>query len=277
MQNADRYDLTGKVSIITGGTKGIGAAIAERFASGGARVVISSRTAKDVDRKVAELNDRFGTDTPIAAGMACAIEEKSELRTLVDLALDRFGTVTTLAANACGMAWLGPSIEMPDDQMDFQFLSVFKSKLWLVNMVIPEMVRAGGGSVIFTGSGSAQETTTERSVYACMRSAELHLMRNLAAEHGPAGVRFNAISPGLIETFSSGPIFAKTDVREALAAAVPLRRTGTADEIASAAAFLASESSAFTTGLVITVDGGRLLKAKEKVLTAVYGDDRRAH
>src|ERR1700761_2114954 len=110
MQNADRYDLTGKVSIITGGTKGIGAAIAERFASGGARVVISSRTAEDVERVVADLNARFGGGAPIAAGIACAIEEKAELRALVDLALERFGTITTLAANACGMAWLGPSI-----------------------------------------------------------------------------------------------------------------------------------------------------------------------
>jgi 3-oxoacyl-[acyl-carrier protein] reductase len=272
----DSHSLSDKVAIITGATKGMGAAIAERFAADGARVVISSRTVEDVDRAVADLNARYGRGGVIAVGARCVIEDKADLQGLVDLALKTWGTITTLVCNACGLPWLGDATAMPDDQLDFQFLTVFKSKFWLVNMALPSMIAAGGGSIIFISSGSAFESTTERSVYACMRAAELHYIRNLAAEFGASGVRANAISPGLIKTFSSEPLFANEEVRKSLAASVPLHRTGTADEIANAAAFLASEASSFTTGAVLPVDGGRLIKAREKVLTKVYGDDSRA-
>lgn len=272
--NGDRYDLSGKVAIITGATKGMGWAIAERFAADGAKVVLSSRTAADVAAAVADINARYGKSETVAVGAACEIERKEDLQAIVDLALASFGAITTVVCNACGMPWIGATRDMPDDQMDFQFLTVFKSKLWLINMVVPSMIAAGGGSIIVTSSGSAQESTTERNVYSCMRSAEQHLVRNIAAEYGDVGIRANAISPGLIETFSSRPLFANDAVRESLAASVPLNRTGTADEIAAAAAFLASESSSFTTGLVLPVDGGRLIKAKPKVLTKVYSDSR---
>jgi NAD(P)-dependent dehydrogenase (short-subunit alcohol dehydrogenase family) len=269
-------DLQGKVAIVTGATKGMGAAIAERFAAGGARVVISSRTAQDVERKVEDLNARHGGGQTIAVGARCVIEDKADLAAIVELALQRFGKITTLVANACGMAWLGASSDMPDDQLDFQFLTVFKSKFWLVNLALPSMIAAGGGSIVFIGSGSAFEATSERNVYAAMRAAEVAYARNLAAEHGAANIRANVISPGLIRTFSSGPLFANEEVRAGLAASVPLRRTGEAEEIAAAAAFLASDTSSFTTGLVLPVDGGRLINARPKTLTKVYGADTRA-
>ncbi|MDB5446060.1 MAG: 3-oxoacyl-[acyl-carrier protein] reductase [Phenylobacterium sp.] len=268
----DRYDLSGKVAVVTGATKGMGRAIAERFAQSGARVVISSRTAEDVRRVTDELNARYGQDGPVAVGDTCVIEDKADLQKIVDLAVSTFGGLTTLVCNACGMPWLGASEEMRDEEIDFQFLTVFKSKMWLVNAALPALLEAEGAAVVFISSGSAFETTTERNVYACMRAAELHYMRNIAAEYGPR-VRVNAISPGLIETFSAAPLFADEAVRRKIAASVPLNRTGLPEEIASAVAFLASESSAFTTGTVLPVDGGRLLKAKEKVLTQVYKAD----
>jgi 3-oxoacyl-[acyl-carrier protein] reductase len=269
-------DLAGKIAVITGATKGMGRAIAERFCAGGAKVVVSSRTAAEVRDLVDALNARYGgADGPVAAGDTCVIEDKADLEKIVALAVSSFGGLTTVVANACGMAWLGASHEMPDPQIDFQFLTVFKSKMWLVNAALPALMAAEAASVIFIGSGSAFETTTERNVYSCMRAAELQYMRNIAAEYGPQ-VRVNAISPGLIETFSSAPMFANEAVRRKIAASVPLNRTGLPEEIAQAAAFLASEASAFTTGMVLPVDGGRLLKAKEKVLTEVYGGSSRA-
>ena len=268
----DHYDLSGKVAVITGATKGMGRAIAERFAQSGARVVVSSRTAEDVRRATDELNARYGKAGPVAVGDTCVIEDKADLQKIVDLAVSTFGGLTTLVCNACGLPWLGASKEMPDEAIDFQFLSVFKSKMWLVNAALPALRQAESASIVFIGSGSAFETTIERNVYAAMRAAELHYMRNIAAEYGPQ-VRVNAISPGLIETFSAAPLFANEAVRRKIAASVPLNRTGLPQEIAAAAAFLASESSAFTTGMVLPVDGGRLLHAKEKVLSEVYKAD----
>jgi len=195
---------------------------------------------------------------------------------LVAQALARFGGLTTVVANACGLPWLGASDTMPDDQLDHQFVTVFKSKVWLVNAALPPLIASGAGSIVFIGSGSAMETTTERNIYSCMRAAELQYMRNIAAEFGPRGVRINAISPGLIETFSSAPVFANEGVRAALAASMPLRRTGRAEEIAAAATFLASDSSGYTTGTLLPVDGGRLLRPQPKVLSEVYKGDSRA-
>jgi len=265
--------LAGKVAIITGATKGMGAAMADLFAAEGARVVLSARTAADVEAKAAELNARYGGGEIIAIGRACEIERKDDLQAVVDLALSTWGKVTTLVCNACGMPWIGPTAAMPDDQVDFQFLTVFKSKFWLVNMVLPSMIAEGDGAIVFISSGSAFESTAERNVYSCMRLAELHFARNIAAEYGPQGIRINSISPGLIETHSSAPIFANDEAREFMAASVPLHRTGKASEIASAALFLASDAGSFTTGHVLPVDGGRLIKAKEKMLTKVYGED----
>lgn len=271
-----QYDLDGKVAIITGATKGMGAEIAERFAASGAKVVISSRTAADVQAKVDELNARYGQGQVIAVGDTCVIEDKADLQKIVDLALATWGKVTTLVCNACGMSWLGSSKDMPDDQADFQFLTVFKSKFWLVNMCLPSMLEAGAGAIVFISSGSASEATSERTVYACMRAAEQHYIRDLTCEFGAAGIRANAISPGLIKTFSSAPLFAHGASQGTLGADVPLRRTGTVEEIASAAAFLASDASSFTSGMVLNVDGGRLIGARPNRLSQVYGADDRA-
>ncbi|MDB5446246.1 MAG: 3-oxoacyl-[acyl-carrier protein] reductase [Phenylobacterium sp.] len=276
MTSNDRYDLAGQIAIITGATKGIGRAIADRFAASGAKVVISSRSAEDVQALVEELNGRYGAGGQVAVGDSCVIEDKADLQKIVELAQATFGGLTTLVCNACGLAWLGATHEMPDEQMDYQFLTVLKSKIWLVNLALPALMTANGASVVFIGSGSAFETTIERNIYSAMRAAELQYMRNIAAEYGPH-IRVNAISPGLIETFSSAPLFADDAVRRKIAASVPLNRTGAPEEIAAAAAFLASDSSAFTTGTVLPVDGGRLLKAKEKLLTQVYKGDSRAN
>jgi NAD(P)-dependent dehydrogenase (short-subunit alcohol dehydrogenase family) len=271
MMTADTFHLKDKVAIVTGSTKGMGRAIVERFAADGARVVVSSRNADEAAAVAAELNGRYGKGRVVAVSRRCVIEDKADLQAVVELAVDSFGKVTTLVCCASALPWLGPSREMPDEAVDFQFLSVFKSKFWLSNMCIPSMIESGGGSIIYISSGSTHEATSERSVYACMRAAELQLMKNIAAEFGAQNIRINAIWPGLIRTFSSEPLFKNASAAQTAAARAPMRRNGEPEEIAQATAFPASDASSFTTGAVIPVDGGRSIHATQSMLTPVYG------
>lgn len=272
-----RHDMSGKVAIIIGGTQGMGAGTAELLASRGAQVMISSRTAGDCRAMADSLNARFGDGGIIAGAHAGDLQHKADLQAIVDATLAQFGSITTLVLAPTIRPYFGRSSEMPDDEIDAQFLYIFKSRFWISNLCVPAMVQAGGGSVVFIGSGSAFEATAERNVYACARAAEVQLMRNFAAEHGRDNVRFNLISPGLIDSSGAQALFQDADVLRSFTDRLPMQRHGHVWEIAEAAAFLASDASAFTTGAVIPVDGGRNLHATASMLTSAFAaekDDR---
>jgi 3-oxoacyl-[acyl-carrier protein] reductase len=264
----DRFDLSGCVAIITGATQGMGAACAERFAASGARLMLTSRSEGPLAEKAAELNARFGDNVAIAK--AGDIADKAHLKAMVELTLSRFGRITTLLCSPSIRPWIGPSIETPDEVLEEQLTYIFKSRFWLSSMVIPHMIAAGGGSLIYMGSGSPFESTTERSSATIARAAELQMMKNFAAEFGRNNVRANIVAPGMINSSGSQALFNHPNGAERIAG-LPMRRGGRTDEIAAAAAFLASDASSFTTGAVIPVDGGRLLHAVDGMLTGAYG------
>jgi NAD(P)-dependent dehydrogenase (short-subunit alcohol dehydrogenase family) len=265
----DRFDLTGRIAIVTGGTQGMGAACAERFVASGARIVITSRTEAALAEKAAELNKTYGRGEDVVAFKAGDLADKVHLRGLVDLALERFGGVTTLLCAPSIRPWMGSSIDTPDEVLDEQLTYIFKSRFWLSGMIIPHMMAAGGGSLIFIGSGSPFESTTERSSQTIARAAELQMMKNFAAEFGRYNVRANIIAPGMVNSSGSQSLF--NHLNGALRIqTLPMRRAGRTDEIAAVAAFLASDASSFTTGAIIPVDGGRLLHAVDGILTPAY-------
>jgi 3-oxoacyl-[acyl-carrier protein] reductase len=270
----DKFDLQGKVAIIIGGTKGMGLASAERFASSGAKLMISSRSAADADAVAADLNARYGKGSVIAVGMAGDMARRVDLQAIVDATVSRFGKITTLVASPTVRPWFGSAIDMPDDEIDEQFLYIFKSRFWIGSMCIREMRKSGGGSIIFIGSGSAFEATGERSIYACLRAAEVKLVHNFAAEFGKDNIRVNIISPAMINSSGAQALFADPKVREEFSSRLPMQRHGEVEEIASAITFLASEASSFTTGAVIPVDGGRNLHAQPSRLSGHYTPDK---
>jgi NAD(P)-dependent dehydrogenase (short-subunit alcohol dehydrogenase family) len=267
----DHFDLSGRVAIVTGATQGMGAACAERFAASGARLVLTSRTAQALEAAADDLNRRFGNGQEIAVPLAGDIGQKGHLQALVDLALARFGSVTTLLCSPTIRPWIGRSIDTPDAVLEEQLTYIFKSRFWLAGMAIPHMIAAGGGSLIFIGSGSVFEATTERSSGTICRAAEWQMMKNFAAEFGRNNVRANIIAPGMIDSVGSKALFESPAGAKRIAE-LPMRRGGRTDEIAAVAAFLASDSSSFTTGAVIPVDGGRLLHAVDGMLTQAYGE-----
>ncbi len=266
----DRFDLTGRVAIITGATQGMGAACAERFAASGARLVLTSRSEGDLAARAAELNAAYGQGETIAVFKAGDLADRPHLKGLADLALERFGKITTLLCSPSIRPWIGRSIDTPDDELEAQLTYIFKSRFWLSSQVIPKMIEAGGGSLIYIGSGSPFESTTERSTSTIARAAELQMMKNFAAEFGRNNVRANIIAPGMVNSSGSRQLFEHRNGAQRIAG-LPMRRGGRTDEIAAAAAFLASDASSFTTGAVLPVDGGRLLHAVDGMLTEPYG------
>jgi NAD(P)-dependent dehydrogenase (short-subunit alcohol dehydrogenase family) len=266
----DRFDLSGRVAIVTGATQGMGEACADRFAASGARLVITSRSEAALAAKAAELNGRYGAGEAIAVTKAGDLADKPHLAGLVELAITRFGKVTTLLCSPSIRPWIGPSIETPDEVLDEQLTYIFKSRFWLSSMAIPHMIAAGGGSLIYIGSGSPFESTTERSSSTIARAAEVQMMKNFAAEFGRNNVRANIVAPGMVNSSGSRKLFDHPNGAQRIAG-LPMRRGGRPDEIASAAAFLASDASSFTTGAVIPVDGGRLLHAVDGMLTGAFG------
>jgi NAD(P)-dependent dehydrogenase (short-subunit alcohol dehydrogenase family) len=155
--------------------------------------------------------------------------------------------------------------------IDEQLLYVLKSRFWLTSLAIPHMIVGGGGSIVYIGSGSVFEATSERSFNTIARAGEWQMMKNFAAEFGPNNIRVNIIAPAMVESSGSQALFASTAGKERIAK-LPLRRGGTTNEVAMAAAFLASEASSFTTGAVLPVDGGRLLHANDPILSQQEND-----
>ncbi|KCZ94260.1 SDR family NAD(P)-dependent oxidoreductase [Hyphomonas johnsonii] len=268
--SATKFGLEGKVAIITGATDGMGAAAADLFAASGAKLVISARTSDKLEAKAEQLNAQFGRAHSIAIPVAGDLGDKACLQALVGAAVRQFGALTTLLCSPTVRPWIGASIDTPDHVLDEQLLYVLKSRFWLSALAIPHMVTAGEGSLIYIGSGSVSEATTERSVNSIARAGEWQMMKNFAAEYGPQNIRANVIAPAMVDSSGSKELFQSQAGRERIAK-LPMRRAGTTGEIAMAAAFLASDASSFTTGAVLPVDGGRLLHPVDSMLTNAFG------
>ncbi len=246
------FDLDGQVAVVTGSSKGIGRAIAERMAQHGARVVVSSRKQDGCDEVVAAIRARGGE----AFTKTCNIGRKEELQALVDAALERYGRIDTLVCNAAVNPHFGPSIGLPDEAWDRVMNYNVRSNFWLSNMVLPGMAAQGGGSIVIVSSIGGLRGSTNLGVYAISKAADMQLARNLACEWGPKNVRVNCIAPGLIRTDFARALWENPELEKKRSASTPLKRIGEPDEIAGAAVFLASPAGSFMTGQTMVIDGG---------------------
>ena len=271
-----KFDMSGKTAIIIGATQGMGAQIAEDIVAGGGQVVITSRSQDASDAKAQALNEKYGKGSTVAIGKAGDLSIKSDLQGIVDTAIKQFGQITTLVISPTIRPFFGSSIDTPDEEIDEQFLYIFKSRFWISAMCIPHMRKAGGGSVVYIGSGSAFESTTERSIYSCARAAEVQMMKNFAAEFGRDNIRFNIISPALIKSTGAQALFQDPEVLARFEARLPMKRHGLVSEISQSALFLASDLSSFTTGCIVPVDGGRNLHCSSSDLSSSFTPDKDA-
>ncbi|MES2936310.1 MAG: SDR family oxidoreductase [Pseudomonadota bacterium] len=248
------FDLDGKAAIVTGSSRGIGRAIAERLAEHGARVVISSRNQDACEAVAADINARHGDGRAIA--VAASISSKEALRQLVDRANAAFGRIDVLVCNAASNPYFGPMAGVTDEQFRKVLDNNVLSTHWLVGMCAPQMAERKEGSIIIVSSIGGLRGSTIIGAYNVSKAADFQLARNLAHEYGPHGVRVNCIAPGLVRTEFARALWEDPAVLERATRDVPLRRIGEPDEIAGAAVFLASRASSFMTGQAVVCDGG---------------------
>lgn len=248
------FDLTGQVAVVTGSSRGIGRAIAERLAEHGAHVVVSSRKQDACEAVVADINARFGAGRAIA--VAASISSKDALQALVDRTMQQFGRIDVLVCNAASNPYYGPMAGLGDEQFRKILDNNVLSNHWLINMTVPQMIERKSGSVIIVSSIGGLRGSTTLGAYCISKAADLQLARNLAHEYGPHGVRVNCIAPGLVRTDFAKALWENPETLKRATVGVPLRRIGEPDEIAGAAVYLASSASSFMTGQALVVDGG---------------------
>ncbi len=247
------FDLTGKVAMLTGASKGMGLAMATALADHGATVVISARK-KDVLEAAAEsINQRAGGR---AYAVTCNVGYKDQLRALVDQTHSLAGPIDVVIGNAGVNPYYGKTSEIPDDAYEKTMRANVQSNLWLAQMVAPDMVAKGAGSMAFTSSIGAFKPSVMLGTYGMSKLALIGLVRNLAAEFGPKGLRFNAICPGLVKTEFARELWDNPEVEKRIKDEIPLRRLGEPDDFAGLAVFLASDASRYMTGQALTVCGG---------------------
>lgn len=248
------FDLTGQAAIVTGSSRGIGRAIAERLAEHGARVAISSRKQDACEAVAAAINARHGAGRAIA--VAASLSSKEALRTLVDRSNEAFGRVDVLVCNAASNPYYGPMGGISDEQFRKILDNNVISNHWLIQMCLPQMIERRSGSVVIVSSIGGLRGSTTIGAYNVSKAADFQLARNLAHEVGPQGVRVNCIAPGLVRTDFARALWENPETLDRATRTVPLRRIGEPDEIAGAAVFLASRASSFMTGQMVVCDGG---------------------
>ena len=248
------FDLTDKVAIITGSSRGIGRAIAEAMAAQGARVVISSRKADACQEAADAINARHGDGTAIV--VPANISSKEALQALVHETRAQLGRIDILVCNAASNPYYGPMGGVADDQFRKILENNVIANHWLISMVAPEMVERKEGAIIIVSSIGGMTGSTVIGAYNVSKAADFQLARNYAAELGPSGVRVNCIAPGLVRTDFARALWENPETLKAVTRGTPLRRIGEPHEIAGAAVFLASPASTFMTGQTIVVDGG---------------------
>ena len=248
------FDLSGKVALVTGSTKGIGEAIVHRLAEHGAKVVVSSRKADACEKVAGDINKARGAK--VAAAIPCNINYKEQLQNLVAETRKTFGKIDVLVCNAALNPYFGPQMDIPDDAFDKIMGSNVRSNHWLCQLVLPEMVERKDGSVIIVSSIGGLRGSAVLGAYCISKAADFQLARNIAVEYGPHNIRANCIAPGLIKTDFAKALWDNPEILKRSTAGAPLRRIGDPDEIAGAAVFLASKAGAFTTGQSFVIDGG---------------------
>jgi NAD(P)-dependent dehydrogenase (short-subunit alcohol dehydrogenase family) len=246
------FDLTGKVAVVTGSSRGIGRSIAETMARMGARLVISSRKGEACEPVAAGIREKGGE----AVVIPCNISRRPEVEALVRGTEERLGPIDILVCNAAVNPYYGPLGEITDEAFDKIMGANVKSNLWLCSLAIPAMAERGGGAVIIVSSIAGIRGTEMIGAYGISKAADFALCRNLAVEWGPRNVRVNCIAPGLVKTDFARALWEDERALERRNRATPLRRIGAPDEIGGVAAFLASPAASFITGQVIVADGG---------------------
>lgn len=247
-----RFDLTGKVAVVTGASKGIGEAIARALGEFGATVVVSSRRLEAVETVAEQLRAAGITASAVAAHMG----DMAQARALMDEVIARHGGVDIIVNNAATNPVFGPM--MNADESVFQKIMAVnvQGPLELCKRAVPVLRSRGGGSIVNIASVGGLNPERMLGLYSVSKSALISLTKVMAKEWGGMGIRANAICPGLIKTKFSQALWQNDQVLKQALAMAPISRIGMPQDLAGLAVFLASDAAAYCTGGVFVADGG---------------------
>lgn len=251
---SDLFNLSGKVSLVTGASRGIGLAIAETFSKANAKVVLSSRNQEDLDKAAQKINAAGGDALPVAAHAG----DPEAVNALVKKTMDTFGGIDILVNNAGTNPHFGPILTADESHWD-KILDVnLKGYFRMIKACVSSMRERGGGKIINMASVSGLRASPGIGIYGVSKAGVLMLTKTLAVELAKDHIQVNAIAPGLIKTRFSRALWENPEVRKSVLGDIPQGRVGLPEEVAGMALYLASEASSFTTGGVFVVDGGQI-------------------
>ncbi|MCA9945544.1 MAG: glucose 1-dehydrogenase [Ardenticatenaceae bacterium] len=249
------FDLSGKVALITGASRGIGQAIAETYAAAGAKVVLASRKQAGLDEVAEIIRSNGGVALPIAAHTG----EDTAVNALIAQATEAFGGIDIVVNNAATNPHFGPTITAEDSHWD-KILDVnVKGYFRVAKLCVPSMKARGGGKIINVASIAGMEPQPGMGVYCVSKAAVLMLTKVLAAELAADNIQVNAIAPGFIKTKFSSAIWGNPQLHDAVIKQIPQQRMAEPEELTGIALYLASDASSFTTGATMLIDGGQFV------------------
>jgi NAD(P)-dependent dehydrogenase (short-subunit alcohol dehydrogenase family) len=247
-----RFDLSGRVALVTGASRGIGSAIAGALAEQGAQVVLSSRKRTDLDEEAARINARHPeTATAIAAHAG----RQEDLRRLVEDVMSRFSRIDILVNNAATNPYFGPVMGADLGAWDKTFEVNLRGMFILTKLVYETSMEAHGGSVVNVASVGGMRPGIGLGVYNITKAGVIMFTKQLAKEIG-GKVRVNAVAPGLVKTRFAEALWGNEAILDRVVASNPMRRIGLPEEVANAVTFLASDAASYVNGEVIVIDGG---------------------
>jgi NAD(P)-dependent dehydrogenase (short-subunit alcohol dehydrogenase family) len=250
------FDLSGKVALITGSSRGIGRSIAEAMALHGASVVISSRKPDACKHVAANIRAKGGR----AEAIPCNVSSPKERENLVKKTLKLWEKIDILVLNAAANPYYGPNLEIPDNAFD-KILDVnIKSVMAMCKLVAPAMRLHDEGAIIIVSSITGLVGNVNIGAYGLTKAADMQIARNLACELGPKNIRVNCLAPGVVKTDFSRALWENDAAAKKVTDRTPLRRLGEVEDISGAAVFLASKSGSWITGQTIVIDGGDTIK-----------------
>lgn len=246
------FDISGKVAIITGASRGIGQAIAECYAAAGSKVVISSRKIDGLNAAAEVIRASGGEVTPIAAHNG----DKAALQTLISLTVEKYGRVDILVNNAATNPHFGTLLEAEDSLWQKTVEVNIMGNIWLTQAAVKVMREHGGGKILNIASVAGLRPGAMQGIYSMTKAAIISLTQTLAMELAGDNIQVNAIAPGVIKTRFASALWENDSVAEPILARTPQHRFGEPNDIAGIALYLASSASNFATGGVFVVDGG---------------------
>ncbi len=247
-------DMSGKVALVNGASRGIGEAIAHGLAERGATVVLSSRSLEGVQA----VADAIGSAGGKAAARACHAGELDQIEGLFKFIEEEFGRLDILVNNAGTNPYSGPAATLPPDAFDKTVDVNLKGPYYMMSHAIPLMIKSGGGSIVNVASIAAINALPGQAVYSMTKAGLVNLTKAFAKEYGQAGIRVNAICPGVVDTKLAEALINDPGVQKWIAR-LPVARAGQPQDMVAGVLYLASDEAAYTTGTALVMDGGATL------------------